>query len=63
MELSSYSSSGQSPLYFIQLINRTPAFSNKTSLSYVQIEHVHGVVYGFDFLDLQMINIGHISTR
>ena len=41
-------------LNLIQVTNWTPALSNKTFLSHIQVEHVHGVINGLDLLDLVM---------
>ena len=47
-----YRSPGESCLYLIELLNRTPALSYETTLSHIEIEHVHGVVDGLDLLNL-----------
>ena len=41
-------------LNLIQVTNWTPALGNKTFLSHIQIEHVHGVINGLDLLNLVM---------
>ena len=40
-------------LNLIQVTNWTPTLPNKTFLSHVQVEHVHGVINGLDLLDLE----------
>ena len=50
--MQAYRSPGESCLYLIELLNRTPALSYETTLSNIEIEHVHGVVDGLDLLNL-----------
>ena len=51
-ELSTYRSPGESSLYLIQVLHRTPTLGNETALGHIKVEHVHGVVDGFDLLHL-----------
>ena len=46
--------SPQSLLNSIQVTHWTPTLSNKTFLSNIQVEHVHGVINGLDLFDLAM---------
>ena len=41
-------------LNLIQVANWTPTLSNKTFLSHIQVEHVHGVINGLDLLHLEI---------
>ena len=50
-----HSSPGEGSLDLWQILYRTPALSNEAALGDVQIEHVHGMVDGFD--------LGHLDRE